>query len=337
MRVGIIGYSGSGKTTLFNALTGLSAATGFGGKGKANLGVIKVPDPRVLKLGEIFKPKKTTYAEISFVDLPAAARGSGETWDAKAIAELKGVDAFVHVVKDFDDGTGKTDPDGDLRALEAEFLLADLLVIEKRIERLKKDRSNPTELAIIERLHESLSADKPVRSFALTADDERGISGFKFLSQKPILVVVNVDESNLTARTMDPFVTLTLSAKVEAEIATLEPAERTEFLAALGISEPARDRFIRAAYGMLDLISFLTAGEDECRAWTIRRGLSAVRAAGKIHSDIERGFIRAEIIPFDVFMQYGSEAKCKEAGKARLEGKDYVVADGDIVHFRFNV
>ncbi|MBI3074532.1 MAG: redox-regulated ATPase YchF [Deltaproteobacteria bacterium] len=337
MRVGIIGYSGSGKTTLFNALTGLSAATGFGGKGKANLGVIKVPDPRVVKLAEIFKPKKTTFSEISFVDLPAAARGSGETWDPKALAELKTVEAFVHVVKGFDDGAGKTDPESDLRALEAEFVLADLLVAEKRIERLRKDHSNPTELKTLEGLHAGLSAERPVRDIPLSVEDERAVAGFKLLSQKPILVVVNVDESDLAPREIPPFRTLTLSAKVEAEVAALDAAERAEFLSALGIEEPARDRFVRAAFALLDLIAFLTTGEDECRAWTIRRGTPAVRAAGKIHSDIERGFIRAEVVPYETFIQLGSDAKCREAGKMRLEGKEYVVTDGDIIHFRFNV
>lgn len=176
-----------------------------------------------------------------------------------------------------------------------------------------------------------------MRDIPLSVEDERAVAGFKLLSQKPILVVVNVDESDLAPREIPPFRTLTLSAKVEAEVAALDAAERAEFLSALGIEEPARDRFVRAAFALLDLIAFLTTGEDECRAWTIRRGTPAVRAAGKIHSDIERGFIRAEVVPYETFIQLGSDAKCREAGKMRLEGKEYVVTDGDIIHFRFNV
>jgi ribosome-binding ATPase YchF (GTP1/OBG family) len=219
-------------------------------------------------------------------------------------------------------------------------------VVEKRLERLKKEKGHERERALLERIMPELEAGRPLRVLGLGAEERTQLAGFAFLSLRPLLVVQNVAESEVAAP-LPPEVAsraeaegaeaLVLSARVEAEVAELEPEDRAAFLADLGLAASARDRFIQASYGLLDLISFLTAGEDECRAWPIRRGTTALKAAGKIHSDIERGFIRAEVVRFEDFVRYGSEAKCREAGKLRLEGKDYIVQDGDIVHFRFAV
>ncbi len=348
MKVGLTGFPGAGKTTVFNALTGLGAPT-TGGEGRPNLGVIKVPDARVDKLAEIWSPKKTTYAEVSFVDFPPprAAPQKRAVLDAETITALRDADALVEVVRAFPDVAGAAPtPVADLEAFGAELVLADLAVVEKRLERLRKEKGNERERALLERIAPELEAGRSLRSLGLTPEERTALAGFAFLSLRPLLVVVNVPEGEAAAA-LAPDVAvraaaegaeaLVLSAKVEAEVAELDAADRAGFLADLGLAESARDRFIRASYALLDLISFLTAGEDECRAWPIRRGTTALKAAGKVHSDIERGFIRAEVTSFEDFVRLGSEAKCRAAGKLRLEGKDYVVQDGDIAHFRFAV
>jgi len=347
MRVGIVGFRGVGKTTVFNALTGMHAQVGgFGGAGRANLGVIKVPDPRVDALAEIHHPKKKTYAEIAFVDVP----GQGEAraaLDAATLAHMRDVDALVQVVASFS-GAGAALPSSiaQLENFAAELILADLGIVEKRLERLRKEKGKEREQKLLERCREQLSAEQPLRSCDLTADEVTALAGFNLLSRMPLLILLNVEESAVGRPIPDEVLAWTTArglevvpvpGRTEMELAELEDGDRAVFLEELGITESAKDRFIRAAYGLLDLISFLTAGEDECRAWPIRRGTTAVRAAGKIHSDIERGFIRAEVVPFEEFVRYRSEARCREAGKLRLEGKEYVVADGDIIHFRFNV
>jgi GTP-binding protein YchF len=350
VKVGLTGFSGAGKTTVFNALTGLHAHTGGAtGEGRPNLGVIKVPDARVDRLAEIWKPRKIAYAEVSFVDFapPRSTPQRRVVLDAETIAQLRDADALVEVVRGFPDLTGAAaTPTADQEAFGAEIALADLAVIEKRLERLKKEKGHERERALLERVGPELEAGRPLRVLGLTPEDRTQLAGFAFLSLRPLLVVLNVPEAEAAAPVPADVLAraqaegaeaLALSARVEAELGELEPGDRAAFLADLGLSEGARDRFIRASYGLLDLISFLTAGEDECRAWPIRRGTTAVKAAGKIHSDIERGFIRGEVIAYDDFVRLGSEAKCREAGKLKLEGKDYVVRDGDIVHFRFNV
>ena len=344
MKVGLIGHRGAGKTTVFNMLTGLQAQVGgYGGKEEVHLGVIKVPDARVDKLSQVFKPKKTTYAEIRFTDFPASQNDDDLTGNSNLVTQMREVDAMALVLCDFEPDA---DPLRQLNDLLTEMILADLTVVENRRTRLKKEKARPQEEALLERCATSLENEESLRNLEYSADEENLLSGFGFLSRKPVLVLFNqaddkagqplsaVYQDELKRRGLDG---LALAGKVEMEVAQLDENDRGAFLKEIGIQEPARERFIRASYRLLDLISFLTTGEDEVRAWTISQGTIARKAAGKIHSDLERGFIRAEVIAYDDFVVLGSEAKCKEAGKLRLEGKDYIVQDGDIIHFRFAV
>jgi ribosome-binding ATPase len=343
MKIGLVGYPGSGKSTVFGALTGLDVATGYGA-GKANLGAVKVPDARVDALAKLYEPKKTTYAEITFSDLGA---GKGEGLDRAALVAMRNVDALCQVLRAFPDAAGDPgDPLAELTGLETETLLADLELVEQRIAKLAKDRSNPRELALLERVKEALESERAVRTLGLSEEETRSLAGYALLTAKPLLLVLNVAEGDVAAPAPDALARaaqarglglVVLSAQVEMDIAQLAAAEQGEFLASIGLAEPAVHRFIRAAFALIDLISMLTAGPDECRAWPVPRGTLAPRAAGKIHSDIERGFIRAEVIRCEDLLNYGSEAKCKDAGALRIEGKEYVIQDGDVVHFRFNV
>ena len=344
MKLGLIGHRGAGKTTIFNMLTGLQAQVGgFGGKEEVHLGVIKVPDARIDKLSVIFKPKKTTYAEIRFTDFPPN-QGDEELKSNNAlVTQMREVDAITLVLRDF----GADDkPLKELNALLTEMILADLTVVENRRGRLKKEKARPQEEALLDRCATALENEQSLRTLEFSADEENLASGFGFLSRKPSLVIFNRSEEKASAPleaayqeelTRRGLQGLALAGKAEMEIAQLEENDRAAFLQEIGIKEPARERFIRASYALLELISFFTTGEDEVRAWTITQGTVARKAAGRIHSDIERGFIRAEVVAYDDFIVHGSEAKCKEAGKFRLEGKEYVVKDGDIIHFRFAV
>jgi GTP-binding protein YchF len=351
MKVGLVGFAGSGKTTIFNTLTGLEAEVGgYGAKDKANIGVIKVPDERIDKLAELFNPKKKTYAEISFVD--AAGSQSEERsesgLDAKIVQHIREVEALVHVIRAFDNPmlTQSIDPVRDINSFDTELLLTDLVQIENRIARLKKEKDADRERDLFERLKTALEEEKLLRDIELAPEELQLIAGFRFLSLKPVLLLLNVDEAQASSEPPAEVKALAeaknlkliqMAGKAEMEIAQLDLEEQQVFLSDLGINEPARDRFIHAAYSLLDLISFLTAGEDECRAWTIRRGTNAQKAAGKIHSDIERGFIRAEVVRIEDLLEFKSEAKCREHGKLKLEGKEYIVQDGDVIHYRFNV
>lgn len=345
MKVGLTGFSGAGKTTVFAALSGLRPDPA---DRRAQIGTIKVPDPRVDFLAGVYHPKKTTYAEVTFVDFPPARDAQKRAvLDQEMVTALRDADALVEVVRGFPDLAGApARPVEDIDAFDSELVLADLAQVEKRAERVKKEKGKEREVALLARLQEHLETGVPLRRMELTADERTELAGFAFLSLRPLLVVLNVAEGDVAAPLPAAVAerahaaggeAMALSAQVEAEVAELEAADRAAFLADLGLTESARDRFIRASYGLLDLIAFLTAGEDECRAWPIRRGTPARKAAGRIHSDIERGFIRAEVMAYDDFVQHPSEVKCREAGKLRLEGKDYVVQDGDIVHFRFAV
>lgn len=349
MKIGLVGFPGSGKTTVFNALTGLSAETGFGAtRGKTNLGTVRVPDERVTALANLFKPKKTTFAEITFTDVAAGGGTQGHGLDAQTLSAMREVDALCQVVRGFPGPAGEPPaPLAEARNLEDEMNLADLLIIEKRLERLHKEKSKTSELDTLEKLKAALDQGIPLRRVEdLAPAAWAEMAGYRFLTQKPLLLVLNVAESDVAAAPPADLAKhaaesglglIVLSGPVEMDIAQMSPEEQKEFVSSLGLEEPAVARFIHAAYKLIDLISFLTAGTDECRAWPIKRGLTAPKAAGKIHSDIERGFIRAEVVRWEDLVHLGSEAKCREAGKLRSEGKEYVVHDGDVINFRFNV
>jgi GTP-binding protein YchF len=345
MKIGLVGFPGAGKSTVFGALTGLGPAAGGAGD-KARVGVVKVPDPRVDALAALFQPRKKTYAEITFTDL-AGGRGPGV--DRGVLNAMRSLDALCQVVRAFPSPSGDPpEPLREIQGLATETILADLELVEQRLARLAKERGpgKEREMPLLERLQESLESERALREIELSAEERRAVSGYAFLTLKPLLLVLNVAEEEVSAPA-PPEVEgaakerglglVVLSGKVERDIAQMPEAEQADFLASLSLEEPASHRFIRAAYQLLDLVSMLTAGEDECRAWPIPRGTAAPRAAGKIHSDIERGFIRAEVVPWQDLVELGSEARCREAGKLRVEGKSYVVQDGDVVHFRFNV
>src|SRR5712691_4226064 len=357
MKIGLIGLPKSGKTTLFNLLTGSKVATARYDASRAELhtGVARVPDPRVDRLSAIFKPKKTTYATFEVVDLAGIERGERAGLETK---EFRNADALLHVVRAFaDEALGAPAPKRDIEDLETELILADLEVVERRLERLEvsiKKRRTDLELREQEdllRLKTALEEETPLRAVTLADDDVKAIRGFTFLSQKPILHCVNVDEKAVAEGER---VTATyglgaiaarahtrigwVSAVIEMEVAQLAGDEQAAFLADLGLQEPAIRRVLKDCYALLGLISFFTVGDDEVRAWSIPRGTRAQDAADAVHSDIARGFIRAEVVGYDELVAAaGSMATVRERGQFKLEGKDYVVRDGEICHFRFNV
>lgn len=346
MKVGLVGFAGSGKTTVFNAMTGQSVPVGFGGE--VRLGSVTVPDSRIDELSRIFSPKKTTYAEITFCDVPGEHGAQDKGLSPRGLQQIRDQEALCLVIRDFASPALEAPPDplGELEAFHTECVFADLEIVEKRLGRARKERANPREIAAFESMAATLEGERPLRSVSAETLDRELLRGFGLLTDKPLLVAVNREERAAAAPLPDGMAErledlgaagISLSASVEAEIAGLDAADQAAFLHDLGLEASALDRFIRAAYGLLDLVSFFTVGEDEVKAWTVRRGTNARKAAGRIHSDLERGFIRAEVIPYDVFMEYGSESGVKNAGKLQVEGKDYVVSDGDIVHVRFNV
>ena len=346
MKVGIIGLTKSGKTTVFNALTGSSAQTGTFGVQKANLAVIKVPDKRVDFLSSIYKPKKTTYAEISFVDVPGPSDANASPLGGTQTIDLiKGVDTLAVVVRAFDRAAGDVvDPLKEFQAIESELVVLDLIVLEKKLERLEKEHKKGTEHDLVKKCKSALDEEKPLRDLDLEETETKPLSGFQLLSLKPVLIVANTGEdASIDLTALKEFAAarsiplVDFCGTIEMDIAEMSPEEQAEFLEGMGIAESARTKFIRAAYELSNLISFLTVGEDEVRAWTIKKGTLAPQAGGKIHTDIGRGFIRAEVISFEDFRAIGSMVKAKEAGKVRLEGKQYEVQDGDIINFRFNV
>jgi GTP-binding protein YchF len=355
LQLGILGLSKSGKTTLFNTLTASQQATGkFAASAETHLGVAQVRDPRLERLRDLFEPRRYVPATVQYVDIPGLK--PGESAESLDLAKLKTVDALVHVVRAFADPEivhpeGSVDPARDVAMVDLELILADHDLVERRLERLDKavkrglTAEEGRERALLDELiRPALEAETPLREVALDADDERRLRGFQLLSAKPMLLVVNADERRAAAAPAEfgvvprPAVTaITVSAPIEQEIGRLQPEEQRDFLADLGLSEPSLDRVTRASYELLGLIAFFTVGEDEVRAWTVRRGTCAREAAGAIHSDIERGFIRAEVVRWDDLLRLESLAACREAALLRLEGKDYQVQDGDVVHFRFNV
>ena len=346
MKIGLVGFAGSGKTTVFNAMTGMDVAVGFGGE--LRLGMVRVPDERIDELSAVFSPKKTTYAEVSFCDLPGEHGAEKKGLSPRGLHQIRDQEALCLVLRDFVNPAieGDPDPAGDLEAFHTECLFADLEIVARRLERAKKERAEAQEVAAFEVMKSTLEEERPLRLLTREELNSDYLRGYGLLTDRPLLVALNRDEieaaepmpEGITARLEElDAAGMVLSASVEAEIAGLERADQAAFLEDLGLSEPALARFIRTAYGLLDVISFFTVSEDEVRAWTVRRGTRARPAAGRIHSDLERGFIRAEVIPHAIFMEFGSEQAVKDAGRFQVEGKDYVVTDGDIMHVRFNV
>ncbi len=358
MKAGIIGFRQVGKTTLFKILTKAQVETlkYSGGKAEPHVGIATVPDQRLDDLSALFKPKKTIHAEVEYIDVAGLVKG--ESADAVQLGNLKNVDALVHVVRAFLDDTlphseGTIDPRRDISNFELELLLSDLAILEKRIERLEKDikkLKNPLlkkELELLKSCKGWLEQEKPLRAMELGEEEQKMLRGFMFLSEKPILHVLNLSDSDASRmdQTISGFQLDTLASwpnvgltavcgKIEAELVDLSGEEAQLFLADYGLRESGLDRLIRVTYRLLGLISFFTVGEDECRAWTIKQGTSALKSAGVIHSDIERCFIRAEVIHYDKLLELGSLAAARDRGLLRMEGKGYIVQDGDIINFR---
>ena len=365
MKLGVVGLPNVGKSTLFNAITnaGAQAANYPFCTIEPNTGVVAVPDDRVDRLAAMYHPKKTTHAIIEFLDIAGLVRGAsrGEGLGNKFLSHIREVDAIVHVVRCFEDENvihvdGKVDPVRDMETINLELIYADMDTVQRRGDKASKmiktgERKFLEEAELAKKVFDHLERNNPARTFTATPEELEVIRGWFLLTMKPVIYAANIGEDDLGRDEEDlPKVrqvreeakrehaeTLVISAQIEQEIASLERAEKAEFLKEMGIGESGLDRLVKTCYRLLGLISFLTAGEDECRAWTITRGNKAPQAAGKIHTDFERGFIRAEIVPFDTLMAMGSMAACREKGLIRSEGKDYVMQDGDVTLFRFNV
>jgi GTP-binding protein YchF len=355
MKTAIIGLPMVGKTSLFTILTGVHQETRIGATA-ARTGVAKVPDARVEALGRLFEPPKVTHATVEYVDMPAISKENLR--EASYVGSLRVVDAFAHVLRLFADETvphekGSVDPVRDLEDVETELILSDLMVIEKRLERLEKDRKkvkNPEldrEFELLVRAKAVLEQNQPLRQLELEGEDEKRLRGFQFLSQKPMLYVLNLGEEQagwLRDREREfrdgPLAgrrhtaATAICGKIEAELAELPREEQREYLASYGLKESGLERLISATYTLLGLMSFLTAGEDECRAWTIPAGSPAVKAAGAIHSDFEKKFIRAEVVNWKTLIEHDGYAGLREKGQLRLEGKEYIVRDGDVLVIR---
>ncbi len=348
MEIGIVGLPGSGKTTIFNALTGSEAEVSAysGGKKDPNIAQVKVPDERLDKLSQMYNPKKTSPAIIQYVDLGGGLSAKEEKDSMDAILRLlRPCDALVHVVRCFDFAGQAPDPQGDFENFEAELLLTDQMIVERRLERMEKElkkgkKGNPKEFELLKKAYELLDA-----GHALREDEEISsapeLKGYTFLSAKPCIVVLNLgeyaDPNQFHINLPEGVSVVKIKGSLEMELSQLDEDEAEMFRQDMGIEEPATYMLIRESYSLLGLISFFTVGEDEVKAWTIKKGTVAQKAAGRIHSDIERGFIRAEVVAFDDLISAGSYQAAQKAGKVRLEGKDYVVQDGDVINFRFNV
>ena len=359
MELGIIGLPNSSKTTIFNALTHGAAPTSSGSSGKLefNTAVVDVPDERVDRLSEIFKPRKTAYAKVTYTDIAGLDQGVAKKgFSGELRNRIARMDAFVHVVRGFEDESvphplTNVNPQRDLAILDDEMMLVDLLAIQTRVERIaesmrrakkgsEEQAALEIEQALMTRLSDHLEAGAPLRDMDLSEDELHSIRSFAFLTLKPVLVLVNTGDDVISPDTLIRYdhqhtIVMSLQGKLEMEIAQLDLDEATVFMEEFGIAEPALARMIRASYDLVGLQSFFTVGEDEVRAWTVRKGATAVEAAGAIHSDLARGFIRAEVVTYDDLTTAGSMAEARKAGKAKLEGKEYLIQDGDILHVRF--
>ena len=361
MKTAIIGLANSGKTTIFNALTGLNLeVTSYPTlAADPHTGMVKVPDARLTRLTEMYKPKKTTHATVEYIDYLGLTKGDMEQ-NRKVFDFIRDADSIVHVVRCFEDETivhplGSVNPQRDAETVAMEMIYGDLELVEKRLSRMEEGarrgkKPDEVEHKLLLKLKAALENETPLRDVEFTEEEQKTMRSLQFMSIKPHLVVLNVNEGEMESdRTREVVAelqgifmgrqdsVLSLCGKIEMEIAQLPADEAELFLEDLGIAEPARNKLIRLSYELLGFISFLTSGEDEVRAWTIRKGTAAQQAAGKIHSDIERGFIRAEVVAYDDFIAHGSMVAARDKGLVRLEGKTYVVKDGDIINFRFNV
>jgi GTP-binding protein YchF len=360
MEIGIIGLPYSGKTTIFNTLLKHVSSDHSGGKQSAERGIVKVPDERLDRLSEMYNPKKTVNTTIEYLKVPGleGEGNSAKGLPAKFMTNLKNVDALLIMVRNFENEFyphpfDRIDPEADINFINEEFLISDLTIVEGRVERLEKSikktqqDKEKRELELMKRLKSQLEEEKPLRELEFNKDEETLLKGYQFITAKPILYVINISEDQIAEaekieESLEKFKTpmcelTTLSAEIEKEISDLDKEDALEFMRELGIKESAMDKLIRKSYELLGLISFFTVGEDECRSWTIRKGTKAQQAAGVIHSDLEKGFIRAETVHYDDLITLGSLNACKEKGVLRLEGKEYVVKDGDILNIRFNV
>ncbi len=360
MEIGIVGLPQGGKTTLFNAMTGLDVDLGYAGTKKSmNRAVAKIPDPRLKKLSALFNPKKEVPATANYLDIGGLKTDKNQSgFSGEFLTSIKGCEALLLVVRAFDDpemphADGPADAKADIQLANDEFLLSDLAVCEGRIERLKKqlmklkDKDLAFELKVLEKCHASLEQETPLRTLDFDSNETRVLRAYAFLTLKPLLIVLNTSEDQAASTEMatemqahlgsNGVAVCQLCARIEMELAQMDDEDRELFLEEYGITEPAMDKVLRESYALLGLQTFFTVGEDECRAWTIRAGSTAPIAAGAIHSDIQKGFIRAEVVPSEELLAEGSMNACKEKGTLRLEGKDYLVLEGDVVHFRFNV
>ena len=353
MKLGIIGLPQTGKTTLFNALTGHDAPTGAsGGRMEVHTAVVDVPDPRVDVLTKMYNPKKTIYAKVTYADI-AGLEGSGQgSISGLLLNQIAQMDGLIHVVRCFEDesvahATGSVDPFRDIEAMNGELLLNDLIQVERQLEKLGEEKKrggtdkvvNARKIDLFEKLHATLSEDKPLRGLELTELELADLSGFGLLTRKPMLVLLNLGEGQAepTFDTEMGVPVVALMGKLEMEISQL-PAEDAElFMEEYNIEEPGLNKMIRLSYDLLELQSFFTVGEDEVRAWTVNRGATAQQAAGVIHSDLEKGFIRAEVVSYEDLTELGGMSEARNKGKLRLEGKQYIVQDGEIMHVRFNI
>lgn len=352
MKLGIIGLPQSGKTTIFNALTrGNTPTTASAGRFEVHTAVVDVPDPRVTRLSEMFKPRKTIFAKVTYADIAGLEAGSAKSGiSGQLLNQLAQMDAFLHVVRCFENDNvphpaGSLDPIRDANGMIEELLLNDLITVERKLDRLTEERKkggtdkadNERQTALFQRLHAVLSENTPLRKADVTQEEEKLLASFGLLTRKPVLTVFNLSEGQSGPSITLDHEAVSLQGKLEMEIAQLPPEDAAVFMQEYGIEELSLNRMIRLSYDLLNQQSFFTVGEDEVRAWTTRRGATAQESAGEIHTDLQRGFVRAEVVAYDDLISLGSMHEAKAKGKFRLEGKEYPVKDGDIVHIRSGI